>query len=124
MKKFTLVITLFLSVFMISTVTAQSGVSKAELLRTVNNVDDLGFSNDKKSALNDFNKGFVDDIFDITGSKKSNEDKISGLKNLRSNNKDELFNLLGEDGFKKFKKSMKKQLKPLKRRSKLLKYII
>ena len=124
MKKITFILALVLSVFIGNNAIAQDGVSKAELLRTVNNVDDLGFSNDKKSALNDFNKGFVDDIFDITGSKKSNDDKISGLKNLRDKNKNELFDILGEDGYKDFKKSMKKQLRPLKRKSKLLKFII
>ena len=124
MKKTTFILAFILSAFIGNYAIAQEGVSKAELLRTVNNVDDLDFSNDKKSALNNFNKGFVDDVYNITGSNKSDEDKILGLKNLRDNNKDELFNILGEDGYKKFKKSMKKQLKPLKRKSKLLKFII
>ncbi|MEN8125234.1 MAG: hypothetical protein ABFR32_08885 [Bacteroidota bacterium] len=124
MKKLTFILAFVLSAFIGNFAIAQQGVSKAELLTTLNNVDDLGYSKEKTSDLNNFNKNFVDDVYDITGSNKSDEDKIKGLKNLRDNNKDNLLNILGEDGYKDFKRSMKRQLKPLKRRSKLLKFII
>jgi len=123
MKKITFILAFVLSAFIGNFAIAQD-VSKAELLKTINNVDDLDFSNDKKSALHNFNNNFVDDVYSITDSKKSDDDKIIELKKLRDNNKNELFNILGDDGYKKFKKSMKKQLKPLKRRAKLFKFIL
>jgi hypothetical protein len=124
LKKQTFILAFILSIFIGNFAIAQQGVSKSELLSTLNNVDDLGLSSDKSSALKDYNKGFTDDVFDITNSNRSNEDKVLELKKLRDKGNIELKNLLGEESFKSFKKSMKKGLKPLKRKSKLLKYII
>lgn len=123
MKKFTFILAFVLTAFIGYSVTAQD-VTKDELLKTLNNVSDLGLSNEKSSALNNYNDGFVNNVFDITNSNKSEEDKILSLKNLRDNSENELMDILGVDSYKKFKKSMKKQLKPLKRRAKLFKFII
>lgn len=124
MKKITFFLAIVLSVFIGNNAIAQDAVTKAEVLNALNKMDDLGLSNEQSSALKDYNKKFTDDIFDITNSNKSDDLKITDLKNLRDRSHKELSNLLGDNTFKKFKKSIKKELKPLKRRSKLLKFII
>jgi len=124
LKKHTFILAIVLSVFIGNFAIAQNGVSKSELLKAMNNVDDLGLSNDKSSALKDYNKGFTDNVFDITNSNKSDEDKVLELKKLRDKGNRDLKNILGDDSLKSFKKAMKKELKPLKRKSKLLKFII
>jgi len=124
MKKITFILALVLSAFIGNDAIAQDVVSKAELLSTLNKVDDLNLPSEKSSALKNYNESFADDVFDITESNKSEEEKIVDLKNLRDRSEKDLMNLIGDDAFKSFKKSMKKELKPLKRKSKLFKFII
>lgn len=124
MKKITFILALVLSAFIGNDAIAQDVVSKAELLSTLNKVDDLNLPSEKSSALKNYNESFADDVFDITESNKSEEEKIVDLKNLRDRSEKDLMNLIGDDAFKSFKKSMKKELKPLKRKTKLLKWII
>lgn len=125
MKKFTFILTFIISIFIGNVAIAQEeGVSKAELLKALNNVDDLGLSSEKSSALKEYNKGFTNDVFDVTNSNKSDENKVLELKKLRDRGNKDLKNILGDDSLKSFKKSMKKELKPLKRKTKLLKFII
>ena len=124
MRKITIILAFVLSAFAGNYAIAQDGVSKAELLTSLNKVDHLGFSDEKSNAVKDYNKGFADSVFDITESNKSDDDKILELKKLRDRGNKDLKNILGEDSFKSFKKSMKKELKPLKRKTKLLKFII
>ncbi|MFD1292389.1 hypothetical protein ACFQ5N_00960 [Lutibacter holmesii] len=124
MKKYTFILALIFSVCLGNIAMAQEGVSKGELLKALNNVDELGLSKEKSSELKNFNKGFADDVFSITDSDKSNDKKILELKNLRDKGSKDLKNILGEDSFKSFKKSVKKELKPLKRKTKLFKFIL
>jgi hypothetical protein len=103
---------------------AQAGISKTDLLNTLNNVGDLGFSDDVTTKLGEYNTNYVDKVFDITDSQSSTDQKISGLKNLTTGAKTDLTKLLGNDGFGKYSDSMKNLLKPLAKKSSLLKYII
>ena len=124
MKRIAFILAFVLSAFIGNYAIAQEGVSKAELLSALNKADDLNLPSEKSSALKNFNEGFADEVFDITDSDKSDEEKIVDLKNLRDRSEKDLMNLIGDDAFKSFKKSLKKELKPLKRKTKLLKWII
>ena len=57
-------------------------------------------------------------------SDKSEKDKITALKYIKDGANKDLADILGEKNFKKYKKAMQKELKPLLRKSKLVKYII
>ncbi len=124
MKKLKLSLSLLLTFMMVSVISAQEGVSKAELLNGINNFGELGLSNEKSSELMDYNKGFADRVYDIVDSNNSEEQKINALKSLRDSTAKDLTNILGIDNFKKYKKVVKRELRPLKRKTKLLKFII
>ena len=80
MKKLTIILALVLSVFIGNNIYAQEIVPKSVLLTTLNGVNDLKLSNYKTSELHEYNDDFVDKIYDITDSDKSEKDKISALK--------------------------------------------
>ncbi len=122
MKNLTIILALVFSTLIGNNIFAQENVSKDVLLNTLNGVNDLKLSNYKTSELFEYNKGYVDRVYDITDSDKSEKDKISSLKSLKNDTDKDLNDLLGKD-YKKYKKLMEKELKPLKKRMKLLKYI-
>jgi hypothetical protein len=124
MKKLKLSLTLFLTIMTISFVSAQEGVSKAELLKGINNFDELGLSSEKSNDLKNYNNGFADKVYSIVDGKQTDEYKINALKSLRNDTAKDLTDILGVDNFKKYKKVVKKELRPLKRKTKLLKFII
>ena len=101
-------------------------VNKADFLNTMNSFDDIGLdlSPDKSSELKDLNKGLVDNVSDILNSDKDQDKKIADLKSLQKDTKKKGIDILGEDDFNKYKKSMKKKLKPFNRKVKLLKYAL
>jgi len=123
MKNLTIILALVLSAFIGNNIYAQESVSKEVLLNSLNSVNSLKLSNYKTSELMEYNKGFVDKIYDITDSDKSEKDKTSALKTLKNDTDKDLKDLMGKD-FKKYQKLMGKELKPLKKKMKLLKYII
>lgn len=123
MKKLTIILALVLSIFIGNNTYAQENVPKSVLLNTLNGVNDLKMSNYKTSELQEYNEGFVDKIYEITDSDKSEKDKTSALKALKKDTDKDLKDLMGKD-YKKYNKLMEKELKPLKKRMKLLKYII
>ena len=100
---------------------SQENVSKEVLLTTLNSVNSLKLSNLMTTELMDYNKGFVDKIFDITESDKSEKDKKSALEALSNDSEKDLFDLLGKKNYKKYVKLMEDSLKPLTKKSKLLK---
>ena len=124
MKKNNIILVLALTVFIGNNSFAQENVPKEVLLNTLNSVNKLGLSNYKTSELQAYNKGFVDKVYDILGSDKSEKDKTSALKTLRTDTNKDLNDLLGKKTFKKYKNLMKDELKALRKKSKLLKYII
>lgn len=123
MKNLTIILAFVLSAFIGNNIYAQESVSKEVLLNSLNSVNNLKLSNYKTSELMEYNKGFVDKIYDITDSDKSEKDKTSALKTLKNDTDKDLKDLMGKD-FKKYQKLMGKELKPLKKKMKLLKYII
>lgn len=114
---------IFLFLFSLTAV-SQTGISKDELLRGINSFNELGFSDVKSTELQQYNQGFADKVFDVMDSDKSEKDKITSLKYIKDAANKDLNDILGEKNFKKYKKAMQKELKPLVRKSKLVKYII
>jgi hypothetical protein len=126
MKRLTktfLLIILFISV-QISYAQLASIIPKPDLMKTLDDVSDLGFSDDQSKALKKQNESFANDLFDIVDGDKSEDDKKLALGNLKKENEKSLTNILGIDGFKKYQKKMKKMLRPYKRKMKLLKFAL
>ena len=120
--------TYFFFLFLIATgssvLIAQESVTKDTFLNTINGVNDLGMSNLKASELKEYNQGYTDKVYDVLESDKNEEEKTKALKTLNNDKNKDLQDLLGADDFKKYKKKMKKEMKPLTRKTKLLKFLI
>ncbi|MFD1316524.1 hypothetical protein [Namhaeicola litoreus] len=124
MKKTKLPFTAFFLFLVTFGVAAQSGVSKDELLRGLNGFNEIGLSDIKSTELQNYNENYANKLYDVIDSDRSEKDKIDGIKTISQGAAKDLEDILGLDNFKKYKKTLKKNLKPLKRKSKLLKYII
>lgn len=125
MKKITSLCTLVLLLFAGSlSVQAQEEVPKEVLLTTLNSVNTLGLSNLKTQELMEYNSGFVDKVYDIIDSDKSDKDKGKALDTLNNSKEKDLLDLLDKKHFKKYVKLMEDQLKPLIKKNKLLKHIV
>lgn len=123
MKTF-LIAALFLGSLQMNYAQLASIIPKPDLMKTLDDVSDLGFSRDKNDKLFKQNESFVNDLFDIVDSDKSEDDKRSALGALKKDNNSKLDDLLGIEGAKNYKKKMKKALKPYKRKMKLLKFAL
>ena len=123
MKNITFLFILVLSVFIGSSVSAQETVPKEVLLTTLNGVNSLKLSNLKTTALMDYNKGYVDKVYDITESDKTEKDKKAALEVLSNDTEKDLVDLIGKKEYKQYAKLMEEQLKPLAKKSKLFKYL-
>ncbi|MEL4308911.1 hypothetical protein [Joostella sp. CR20] len=125
MKKLGLFLAFVMGVVFINTATAQD-FPKADFLSTMNSFDDIGLnlSSSQSSELKDLNSNLVDNVSDILKSDKDKDKKIADLKLLKNDTKKKGIDILGEDNFKKYKKSMKKKLRPFKTKAKLLKFVL
>ncbi len=123
MKKISFILFITLGMFMINNSYAQLGkiIPKPDLTKSLNDVADLGFNDNQTKSLKKQNDKFVNDLFNIVDGDKSEDDKKIALRNLKDENERSLTNALGIDGFKKYKKKMKKTIRPYKRKFKLLK---
>lgn len=101
-----------------------SVIPKPDLVKTLDDVSDLGFSDDQSKALKKQNESSANDLFDIVDGDKSEDDKKLALGNLKKENEKSLTNILGIDDFKKYQKKMKKMLRPYKRKMKLVKFAL
>ncbi len=99
-------------------------IPKPDLVKALDDTADLGFSKDKNDKLIEQNESFVNDLFGIVDSDKSEDEKKSALQLLKKDNDSKLENLLGIDGANKYRKKMKKTLRPYKRKMKLLKFAL
>ena len=124
MKKIYVLVTFMMLLFSSGQSYAQSPVLKDVLLTTLNSVNELKFSNAQVQGLMDYNKGFVDKVYDILDSDKQDKDKKASLQTLNAQKEEELKSLLGKSESKKYIKLMEEQLKPLTKEDKLLKNII
>ena len=123
MKNITFILTLALTLFIGANAYAQETVPKEVLLTTLNGVNSLKLSNLKTTELMDYNKGYVDKVYDITDSDKSDKDKKSALQTLGNDTEKDLIDLLGKKEYKKYVKLMEEQLEPLSKKTKLFKYL-
>ena len=124
MKKIYLLASFMLVLFTNEQTYAQHPVLKEVLLNTLNNVNELDFSNAQIESLMNYNKGFVDKVYEILDSDKEDKAKKESLGTLNDQKEQELRNLLGKSDAKKYIKLMEEQLKPLTKKDKLLKNIV
>jgi len=122
MKKIAL-ITFILIALVSSYSYAQESVPKEVLLNTLNGVNKLKLSNLRTTQLMEYNEGFVDRVYKIIDGDKSSKDKKSAFKVLNSDTEKDLIDLLGKKNYKKYKKLMDDELKPLVKKSKELKHL-
>ncbi len=123
MKKITIILVLITG-FFLNNITAQENVPKDVLLNSLNSVNKLKLSNLKTKELSDYNEIYVDKVYDILDSNKSEKDKKAALKVLKNDTKRDLNDLLGKKNYTKYQKLMEKELKALIKRNKLLKYLV
>jgi len=121
MKNLTILLSVIFSLTFGSNSYCQETVPKEVLLNTLNNVNELKLSNLKTTQLMDYNKGFVDKVYDILESDKSEKDKKSAFQTLGNDTEKDLIDLLGKSEYKKYAKLMDDELEPLRKKSKLLK---
>ncbi len=100
------------------------GLEKSEILNAMNSFEGLNIGADKQEKLKETNKGIVDDIFDIANGNDSTDEKMIKFKNLQKKNSGVFEDILGENTFKQYKKSVKKKLRPFKRKAKLVGFLI
>jgi hypothetical protein len=123
MKKITIIL-VFITGLFLNNITAQENVPKDVLLNSLNSVNKLKLSNLKTKELSDYNETYVDKVYDILDSNKSEKDKKAALKVLKNDTKRDLNDLLGKKNYTKYQKLMEKELKALIKRNKLLKYLV
>jgi len=123
MKKITISISFILFIFICNSSFSQETVPKEVLLNTLNSVNKLKLSNLKTSQLMEYNKVYVDKVYDILDSDKSKNDKKSAFKGLSEDTEKDLTDLLGKKNYKKYRKLMDEELDFLSKKSKQLKYL-
>lgn len=125
MKKNALVFSLIcLFVFSLHSVHAQDEVPKELLLSSLNSVAHLKLENEQITELMDYNKGFVDEVYEIIESDKEDKYKKKSLKILAEKRENDLRQFLGRHKTNKYLKLMEDELRPLGRRNHLLKPIM
>ena len=123
MKKFNLVFAAILFLSFTSQAAAQETVPKELLLSTLNGVASLKFENDQVAKLIEYNKGFVDEVYEILDSDKEEKQKKNLLEALSNTREVELHEFLSKHETKKYLKLMEDDLRPLVKKNKLLKQI-
>ena len=84
----------------------------------------LKIENDQITQLMDYNKGFVDEVYEILYSDKEEKYKKKSMKILAEKRENDLRQLIGKHKTNKYLKLMEDELKPLGRKNNLLKPII
>ena len=99
MKKITLILSL---VFLINLGSyAQDTVPKELLLSGLNSVAHLKLENKQVTDLIEYNKGFVDEIYEILDSDKEEKYKKKSLQNLSDKREIDLREIIGKSKTKK-----------------------
>ncbi|WP_200977611.1 hypothetical protein [Echinicola sp. 20G] len=124
MKKAAILIPFLLAMFTGCPELLAQEVEKSEILNAMNSFDDLDISADKKDKLKESNKSAVDNLFDIAKGNDTPEEKTMKFKMAKEDNAKIFKDILGEDDFKKYKKTVKKKLKPFKRKAKLVGFLL
>ena len=123
MKKITLMLFVFSLTTTSFTTFAQDAVPKELLLSTLNGVAHLKLDNEQINQIIEYNKGFVDEVYEVLESDKEDKYKKKSLKNLADKRKNDLKEFLGGHKTNKYLKLMEDEMKPLGRREHLLKQL-
>lgn len=124
MKKITLILTVVAVITLNFKIYAQEEVPKELLLSSLNSVAHLKLENDQITQLMDYNKGFVDEVYEILESDKEEKYKKKSMNILAEKRENDLRQLIGKRETNKYLKLMEDELKPLGRKNNLLKPII
>lgn len=123
MKKTSLLLSFIVVLFVGSQTYAQEAVPKELLLSTLNSVGHLKLPNEKVTQLMDYNKGFVDKVYDVLNSDTEDKRKKGSLDGLNYAREKDLRVFLSKSETKQYLKFMEEELKPLTKQDKLLKQI-
>ena len=124
---------LFLGLFMFSLIiNASAQISlpnpkefKSDMLGAMVPTGDLSLNNDQKEELKKQNESFLDAVIKIAQGDDSEDKKISAIKDLAGKNSKALDGIFGDPGVvKKYKKKVKKSIRPFKRKYKLATLIL
>ena len=124
MKKMTLILTVIAVITLNFKTYAQEEVPKELLLSSLNSVAHLKLENEQVTQLMDYNKGFVDEVYEILESDKEEKYKKKSMKILAEKRENDLRQVLGKHKTNKYLKLMEDELRPLGRKNKLLKPIM
>ncbi|MEP0713104.1 hypothetical protein [Algoriphagus sp.] len=97
---------------------------KKDMLGALSPGDDLGITDKQKDELKDKNSSFLDSVVKIAGSDDSDSGKIAKITSLAKDQNSVFENILGKDTVEKYRKKIKKQTGPLRRKYKLAKFIL
>ncbi len=123
MKKNALLLIIILGLFTTDNLKAQETVPKEVLLNTLNYVNKLKLTNLETSKLMEYNKGYVDEVYDVLESTKSEQDQKEDLKILATVWEKDLIDMIGKSKTSKYFHLMEKELRLLVHKNKLLRYI-
>lgn len=123
MKKITLLLFSFVVIANVFNAKAQEEVPKEILLGTLNNVAHLKLENDQATALIDYNKGFVDEVYEILDSDKEEKSKKKSMKLLGEKRENDLRDIIGKHKTNKYLKQLEDEMKPLHKKEKLFKQL-
>lgn len=115
--KFTLILAMLIGLVSLSA-NAQVKLPKADLpsqvLKILDNTKGLNLSAEKTDLLKTNNKTFVDQLFQIANGSGSEDEKKSGILNLKNKRSNFLTELLGQVLAKKYLGNVTKGINPLK----------
>jgi len=98
---------------------------KSDMLGAMVPTTDLGLGEKEKEELKKQNESFLDDVIKIARGDESDDKKISAIKDLAGKNSKALDGIFGDPGIvKKYKKEVKKSIRPFKRKYKLATLIL
>lgn len=123
MKKLILLFILTLGLGVPSVVGAQETVTKEVLLNTLNAVNHLKLSNLKTSELMEYNKEYVDKVYEVLESTQPEKEQKEDLKRLANDRERDLNDLIGKSKTRKYAHLTDKQMRMLVHKNKMLKYI-
>jgi hypothetical protein len=124
MKKITFLLSIITIFIFTSKISAQEEVPKELLLSSLNSVAHLKLENEEITQLMDYNKGFVDEVYEILDSDKEDKYKKKSMKILAEKRENDFRELFGKHKTNRYLKLMEDELRPLGRRNKLLKPIM
>jgi len=85
---------------------------------------DLGLNDNQRSELMERNAQFLDEVVDIAGGPGTDTSKMIKINDMVSDREGVMENILGKDTMKKYRKQVKKAMKPYKGKYKLARLVI